>query len=300
MSWLTSHAVNPKLAAACGVTGEPGGTIEFRYGLSFTRYRRADGSMRQEPGKGTWLYWPCGGQRSAHSVLLTEGEGDTLAAASVLCEAKPQGANLPALVEPRDGLPPSLAGLVPVGLPGCTTPLRVICGELIAAGTKQAFICLDADEPGQRATDRIRREMAQYDIEAIPVELPEDTDLADNLAAADDRTAYLASLFPAPPPPVDRTHGQRLDDHGYVALKEIPAEVYIEWFTGEAPRRGMVSCPLPDHEDRTASCSVGRTHWNCFGCNRKGDIFDLAQELWGTDFKTTKGRLLQEFALENA
>lgn len=185
MSWLASHAVNPELAAACGVTGERGGTIQFRYGLSFTRYRRADGSMRQEPGKGTWLYWPCGGQRSAHSVLLTEGEGDTLAAASVLCDD--EGA-------PRDGLPPSLAGLVPVGLPGCTAPLRVICGELIAAGTKQAFVCLDPDEPGRRATDRIRRELAQYDIEAIPVGLPGE-DLADCLVTREERTDWLASLL---------------------------------------------------------------------------------------------------------
>jgi CHC2 zinc finger len=40
------------------------------------------------------------------------------------------------------------------------------------------------------------------------------------------------------------------------------------WFTGR--------CPLPDHEDRTASfyiCPSGR--WWCYGCSRGGDVVDL-------------------------
>ena len=47
--------------AACGVTGTPGGEITFPSGgPSFSRVRKPDGSMRQDPqGMGTWLYWPC-------------------------------------------------------------------------------------------------------------------------------------------------------------------------------------------------------------------------------------------------
>ncbi|MBA2707562.1 MAG: hypothetical protein H0U59_07145 [Gemmatimonadaceae bacterium] len=37
-------------------------------------------------------------------------------------------------------------------------------------------------------------------------------------------------------------------------------------------------CPLPDHHDKTPSFHVypQQNTWHCFGCNRGGDIFDLA------------------------
>ena len=43
-------------------------------------------------------------------------------------------------------------------------------------------------------------------------------------------------------------------------------------------REQLIRCPLPDHEDRTPSCSVNLDEavWNCFGCERRGGLVDLA------------------------
>ena len=44
-------------------------------------------------------------------------------------------------------------------------------------------------------------------------------------------------------------------------------------------------CPLPDHEDRSPSFVVypGDGGWWCFGCQRGGDVVDLARLAWGID-----------------
>jgi hypothetical protein len=47
---------------------------------------------------------------------------------------------------------------------------------------------------------------------------------------------------------------------------------------------GQVHCPLPGHEERTASCHVWpdpERGWWCFGCSRGGGIYDLASALHG-------------------
>lgn len=42
-------------------------------------------------------------------------------------------------------------------------------------------------------------------------------------------------------------------------------------------------CPLPDHDEQTPSFHIDeeRQVWKCFGCQRGGDLFVLAQHLWG-------------------
>ena len=68
------------------------------------------------------------------------------------------------------------------------------------------------------------------------------------------------------------------------------------WFaaiTGVEPDEwGSVRCPLPDHDDSTASCHVYRETergWWCFGCARGGSAYDLASLLsggqWGRDLR---------------
>jgi hypothetical protein len=41
-------------------------------------------------------------------------------------------------------------------------------------------------------------------------------------------------------------------------------------------------CPLPDHDERTASFTVypGDRGWWCYGCGRGGDVVDLARFAW--------------------
>jgi hypothetical protein len=66
-------------------------------------------------------------------------------------------------------------------------------------------------------------------------------------------------------------------------LKAVPPSVYFEALAGiVVPPNGWVSCPMPDHEDRTPSCRVLSTYWRCFGCGRGGGIIDLAAGLYGS------------------
>ena len=60
----------------------------------------------------------------------------------------------------------------------------------------------------------------------------------------------------------------------------------------EPDRDGKARCPLPDHDDPSASLWIGDTPeqgWFCFGCSRGGRIFDLASLLiggpWGVDLR---------------
>ena len=68
----------------------------------------------------------------------------------------------------------------------------------MAAGCREAFICFDPDEAGEKAAKRIHRELAAIDIEAYPVHLPPGYDLADyfSLPLTDEgRTGRLAHLL---------------------------------------------------------------------------------------------------------
>jgi hypothetical protein len=82
-------------------------------------------------------------------------------------------------------------------------------------------------------------------------------------------------------------------------LKRIGAREYLELLLGEpVPSSGMIRCPLSTHEDREPSFKAYEIRWVCFGCGAKGDIYDLAAELWGLDvrrdFRELKLRLLDE------
>lgn len=197
MSYLLSHAILPEIAQAAKVTGKMGEKVHFLYhgSPSFIRTRLPDGSVRGPAGISLTTYWPTGRMQAA-SILLCEGEGDTLAAASVLCEARA------GKLEPRDfdkgtGGYHVLQGLCPVGLPGVGMPARKVAAELMLSGAHEVYIALDGDDPGRRATERIVRALDALEISAIPVWLPDGKDLAECLAGfvADFRTDWLANLL---------------------------------------------------------------------------------------------------------
>jgi len=87
------------------------------------------------------------------------------------------------------------------------------------------------------------------------------------------------------------------------ALLDIPAAVFIEALTGNVAAGGMVRCPLPDHEDRTPSCSIAYGLWHCHGCGAGGDVYTLFAELEGYPtplrgpaFVEVRRALLERFA----
>ncbi len=49
--------------------------------------------------------------------------------------------------------------------------------------------------------------------------------------------------------------------------------------------RWVARCPLPNHDERTPSFTVypGDRGWWCYGCQRGGDVVDLARSAWGID-----------------
>ncbi len=90
---------------------------------------------------------------------------------------------------------------------------------------------------------------------------------------------------PAPPRPprrtVRRTVGGERDELALVA----PPDYFRALTHVDVPEGGgHIDCPLPDHDERTASCHVwpdAERGWWCFGCSRGGGIYDLASLLAG-------------------
>lgn len=105
----------------------------------------------------------------------------------------------------------------------------------------------------------------------------------------------------------DRRYGNRRAefDGDFAAQKNrlasIPAAEYVERLVGEEPNHGgYLRCPLPGHDERTASFRCLETTWWCWGCGERGSIYDLAGILWGLeregrDFITIHKRLLEVF-----
>lgn len=67
-------------------------------------------------------------------------------------------------------------------------------------------------------------------------------------------------------------------------LRSIPPQEYVPLLTGRELRPdGFMLCPL--HEERTPSFRVHDMSWRCFGCDKRGDIYKLASELWNLPLK---------------
>jgi len=114
-----------------------------------------------------------------------------------------------------------------------------------------------------------------------------------------------------PNPPGRRAVPRRLTATGFDLaadpLRAIPPPVYVRKLSGtDVPDAGgMVSCPLPDHEDPEPSCQVfGEPDrgWYCYGCQRGGSIYDFAAPLLGRqtsggDFLALRRELERRFGV---
>jgi hypothetical protein len=183
--WMDSHGIDYQVAKDAGLYARRD-TLYAPYerpdGSVFERYREFPGGVWMQPrGETLGLWWPLGRATNTY-VLLCEGEGDTLAAASV--------------IEKSDH--PGLNGLCPVGLPGVGMKAERIVEEFAAQNIGGAFVCLDGDLPGREATKKIVTALTAADITAIPVHLPEGTDLSEHLGwgtDGDPRDFVLANLL---------------------------------------------------------------------------------------------------------
>lgn len=310
-AWMIAHAIDMRLAADLGLYAESNRLhvpYERADGSTFERTRVfPGGDFIQPKGEPLCLYWPLGRARHA-SVLLCEGEGDTLAAASVL-HSTPD---------------PALNGLCPVGLPGASMNAERVAEELAATEARVVYLALDNDDAGERATQKLIPELARRRMTPAPLVFPY-KDLSEALEAhlhhpeiGDVRDGFLEHAIREAREQCDprcaeaieaaaRAKLERGPRHGEFKrdghLDTIPPTVYIERLTGQTPERGFVSCPLPDHDDRTPSCKVWddpSKGWFCYGCDRGGTIYDLAAGFYnlpttGDGFKEIRRRLEEVF-----
>jgi hypothetical protein len=296
--WMNSHAIDMDLAYSIGLRAE-GDLLRCPYRTAtndiIMRTRRfPSGDWMQPRGVPLHCWWPLGRAYGAN-VLVTEGEGDTLAAASILS---------------KDG-DERLNGLCPVGIPGLAA-VKACAAELAAAKTKLAYVCLDADDAGRKATERLCNLLHSVGVVPLVCELPDGYDLAQRLSelAVWSRADALSSLVSrAKPrdyiPPQKTTQAVRSDytasNEGMGALKDIPAAVYVSRLAEvEEPAEGqLIHCPL--HDDKTASFRVNKNLYHCFGCLSGGDIFSFAAALWECDdFKANKEKLQDAFSVERS
>jgi hypothetical protein len=186
--YLLTHGIDLEVAESCGVRSD-GLNLYFPYETSEGRkYERTrsmvDGICRQPAGLQLDLFWPLGRSMGA-SVLLCEGEADTLAAASILDSTEH----------------PFLQSICPVGLPGASAPTRRMARALFEAKALPVYICLDPDDAGRKATKRMVLELERLHRKAVPIDLPDGKDLADCIVeqgdAAEDWLANLIHDFEA-------------------------------------------------------------------------------------------------------
>lgn len=158
--------------------------------------------------------------------------------------------------------------------------------------------------------------LAAYKAAPESVRADFDRKLAADVRAASDFRRWLDESVdddPVPPRPAlpavrevrwDERWNRRAKRHLQAVpdrRRELEAlDLREEWerLTGEeVPAFGLVSCPSPDHEDSTPSCSVRDERWRCFGCGANGTVIDLASivfgiEPYGAGFFEVRERLL--------
>jgi hypothetical protein len=124
LDYFLAHAINPEIARVLGVT-EADGELVYPYSdhhaNPYVRRRPLHGDRTFQPkGKKLVPWTPCGVDGVA---LICEGESDLLAVASVLYDVvdladEDDSEEEDLILDRRRDLPPPLADIVPVALPG--------------------------------------------------------------------------------------------------------------------------------------------------------------------------------------
>jgi Toprim-like len=184
LAFLRCRGITPEVAAQVGVR-EVDDILVFPFvapdGSTFDRRRSLKGSgpakVLQPNGEPLTAWWPEGRPvEPPAAVLACEGETDALAAVSALRSAP----SVP------------VEGLAVLAVPGTGYPVKRLADELEAVGSPPAYLAFDADDAGCAYTAKVA---ALGSVRAIPVELPEGSDLAELLAGVDDPGDTLATLI---------------------------------------------------------------------------------------------------------
>ncbi len=184
--YFAAHAIDPAVAAEVGVT-EAGGALVYPYrdgAGAFERRRPLNGAEAktlQPSGRPLVCWWPSGHPEPEATVLVCEGESDALAALSAISGA---GNLHPAAGE-------LLHELVVCAVPGASFPADRLVSELQGVG--RVLLAPDDDEAGDRFAGRAADALRAAGIPCARLPLA-GGDLADYLAAAEDRAGALAQV----------------------------------------------------------------------------------------------------------
>lgn len=175
IAYLASHGIDAAVAAEVGVSVE-GTRLVFPNGRT-VNVNGDKSKVRQPAGQKLAAWWPVGKDSASGVALVTEGESDALAAVTALRSAPIEG----------------LRSWPVCSIPGVGYPYEQAVEDL--ADAKIVFLLLDADEPGQNWTAEATKALREVGKSPIPVELPENADLADCLAAAERPGEWIASAL---------------------------------------------------------------------------------------------------------
>lgn len=75
----------------------------------------------------------------------------------------------------------------------------------------------------------------------------------------------------------------------------VPMKEAVEFYGLPVNRAGFISCPF--HEEKTPSCKIYESSFNCFGCGAGGDVIDFVRKLYEIDFKAAVTRINCDFGL---
>jgi hypothetical protein len=175
IAYLASHGIDAVVAADVGVSVE-GTRLVYPNGRTVT-VNGDKSKVRQPAGQKLTAWWPVGKDSPSGVALVTEGESDALAAVTALRSAPIEG----------------LRSWPVCAIPGVGYPIERAIEDL--GDAKIVFLLLDADEPGQRWTADAAKALREAGKSPIPVELPENADLADCLAAAERPGEWIASAL---------------------------------------------------------------------------------------------------------
>lgn len=202
LDWLNSHSgISEEIAELVGFSAD-GDAIRFQYkdadGEYFRTRRLPGGQAIQPKGRKLSPWTPLG---TDGVLLMLEGESDLLSVASALYTIENvAGDGKEPEVEPvrRSHLPPPVADLVPVALPGvgnCHGQVADMAEEL----TADVLIAFDGDDAGRANAEKLAKKISgKKHISATIVPLPSGQDISDILAVVDvgdDPAEALANLI---------------------------------------------------------------------------------------------------------
>ncbi|MGH2975584.1 MAG: DUF3631 domain-containing protein [Solirubrobacterales bacterium] len=270
LDYFAAHGIDPEVAEAVGVRLAGGLRFPYRDGSGIVRYERkrdmSEGTTYQPRGESLEPWMPVG---TGSSLLALEGESDELAVLSAMYGPDDAGTDLVR----RDDLPPPLADLVPVALPGAG-----VChgrlADIAEAEEARVLIAFDGDDAGRLAAKKLKKGISTATI----IELPDGLDMADVLAAADDPTATLAEMVAEAEAVVEEVSGEG-DASGEEAaeIEPLPPES-IAGLLDQALDFLARYVVLPDDADRYAVALWLAHTWGLDGAHATPYLLILSPE----------------------